>query len=713
MSNSDTVIESHRWRFFRIGGFDQVRVETADDLRHLHELDQKLWAVLACPCSGLEIDGRTLSLIDASHEGRLRVSEVLAAVKWVCDRLADPGIVFDGGADLAVSAIAQVDAEGQRLASAATQLLERLGKSADGRLEVGDFADPARLFPPALLNGDGIVPAALADTPALSGAISMIAGALGGATDRSAETGVDRATLEAFTAHAHAVVAWHAQAQDAAESIMALGKDTASAVAAFDAVRGKVEDHFARCALIAFDAQAAVALNPEASRYGELASAVLSTDHAGMQALPLCQAASGRDLPLRDGLNPAWQSALACFRDQVVAPLLGERESISLSQWQHLARQLEGWRLWQACKPDTPVAALDPAVLQSFLEADLGAQIGALIERDAAADTSAALVDALERLVRLRRDLGTLLHNFVNLVDFYTPDRHAIFQAGTLYLDQRSCELCLRVPDMARHAAMAPLSGTFLVYCLCTRNGEPPFHIVAAMTDGDVDDMMVPGRNGIFYDRAGRDWHASVVKIVTNPISVRQAFWSPYRRAARMAAEQVQKFAAAQEKAVDAKASAGVTQAGQQATNGQSVLAQGFDIARFAGIFAAIGLALGAIGSALAAVISGFLSLPLWKMPLVLVGLMLIVSGPSMLLAWFKLRRRNLGPLLDANGWAVNIRARINVPFGASLTGVPRLPPGATRSMSDPFADRDVPWGPWAAGLAVILLLLWLGSRIE
>ena len=36
----------HIWRFFRSGGFDQVRLETADDLRHLSELDPKLWTVL-------------------------------------------------------------------------------------------------------------------------------------------------------------------------------------------------------------------------------------------------------------------------------------------------------------------------------------------------------------------------------------------------------------------------------------------------------------------------------------------------------------------------------------------------------------------------------------------------------------------------------------------------------------------------------------------
>ena len=55
---------AHAWQFFRSGGFDQVRLSDADDLRHLGSLDLKLWAVLACPSAGLEFDPRTLQLLD-------------------------------------------------------------------------------------------------------------------------------------------------------------------------------------------------------------------------------------------------------------------------------------------------------------------------------------------------------------------------------------------------------------------------------------------------------------------------------------------------------------------------------------------------------------------------------------------------------------------------------------------------------------------------
>lgn len=127
-----------------------------------------------------------------------------------------------------------------------------------------------------------------------------------------------------------------------------------------------------------------------------------------------------------------------------------------------------------------------------------------------------------------------------------------------------------------------------------------------------------------------------------------------------------------------------------------------FDAGKFAGIFAAIGLAIGAIGTAFASVVTGFLGLKAWQIPLALAGLMLLISGPAMALAYFKLRKRNLGPILDANGWAVNTSARINIPFGSSLTQVAKLPAGAERTLTDPYAEKKLRWKLWLFVLAVL-----------
>src|SRR5438477_10952770 len=81
---------AHTWKFFRAGGFDQVRLASGADLLALDQLDQKLWVALACPTTGLEFDSRTLALIDSDQDDRIRAPELIAAVKWVCALLKNP-----------------------------------------------------------------------------------------------------------------------------------------------------------------------------------------------------------------------------------------------------------------------------------------------------------------------------------------------------------------------------------------------------------------------------------------------------------------------------------------------------------------------------------------------------------------------------------------------------------------------------------------------
>jgi len=94
-----------------------------------------------------------------------------------------------------------------------------------------------------------------------------------------------------------------------------------------------------------------------------------------------------------------------------------------------------------------------------------------------------------------------------------------------------------------------------------------------------------------------------------------------------------------------------------------------------------------------------------WQLPLLIFGIMLIISGPSVLLAFVKLRRRNLGPILDANGWAINTTARINVPFGTRLTDIAKLPPGSSVDTHDRYAEKSAVWPKL---LLVALIIIWL-----
>jgi len=208
------------------------------------------------------------------------------------------------------------------------------------------------------------------------------------------------------------------------------------------------------------------------------------------------------------------------------------------------------------------------------------------------------------------------------------------------------------------------------------------------------------GRNGIFYDRHGRDWDATITKIVSNPISIRQAFWAPYKKFTRLLEEQVAKRAAA----ADTESHGTLTAVATSTANVGNVKApepKKIDV----GTVAALGVAVGAIGTFATALIgytTGLFKLgPLATLG-AFVGIMLLISMPSVVLAYIKLRKRNLGPILDANGWAVNTLARISVPFGATLSSVAELPRGSRRGTADRYADRPFPWKTLLS-LAVIL----------
>src|SRR6185436_9068702 len=105
----------HVWKFFRTGGLDQVALESAEDLLALRELDQKLWVVLSCPVKGLELDEKTLELIDTDRDGHIHVRELIAAVEWAAAHLKRPGDLLNPGPALPLEAINDLVPEGKAI----------------------------------------------------------------------------------------------------------------------------------------------------------------------------------------------------------------------------------------------------------------------------------------------------------------------------------------------------------------------------------------------------------------------------------------------------------------------------------------------------------------------------------------------------------------------------------------------------------------------
>ena len=259
-----------------------------------------------------------------------------------------------------------------------------------------------------------------------------------------------------------------------------------------------------------------------------------------------------------------------------------------------------------------------------------------------------------ERTLRYQLNLLELLQNFVNMKKLYTKGEWAIFQTGTLRIAAREMRLCFHVDSVGAHSALVDKSNCCVIYLTLKRPGEGKERtICAVVTAGAISGLYV-GRNGVFQDRDGQDWEAVVTKVVEAQVSLWEAFWSPWRKVGEGIADAVKKFMGDKQ----AKALGNVTAA--NANNG----------AALASSVAAIGIGIGMVGAACASIMAAIGSMPAWKIALGVVMIVLLVSVPSMILCWFKLRKRDLGAILNASGWAVNRPMRMSTMLAKSFTRV-------------------------------------------
>ena len=487
---------SYKWKWTKEGRMAQVRFVTGEDIARLAELDQKCWAALSMPTTGVRFDARMLELMDADGDGRIRTPEVIAAI----DFLKAKNVNLD---DL----LTPSEADRKKLADV-------LARQADLAASAPSAADKQ----------------ALAD--------------------------------------------WEAKGQT--PEVAVFGEATAVGEAALAAVESVIDAFFAP---------------PE--------------------NMPLVTEAPDVTLPLRDHLNPKHLEAIMAFADACVKPVLGDGvTSIDRIGWKKVKAAFAPYRAWVAAKP----------VMNA-------GKLGDLVDE--------------ERVLRYKLHLLEFLENFVSMRRLYAADESATFQMGTLRIDGKEMSLCFHVASEAAHSALSGKSNCCVLYLKLTRPSEKAERSVCAVVTAGAVAQLYVGRNGVFFDRDGKDWDAVVTKVVENQVSLAEAFWAPWRKLGEGVASTVKKFLGAKQSAAQATVDA----------SAQSTEAGG---AAMASSVAAIGIGIGMVTAAAASLMAVVSGMNAKEVAISIVALVLVVSLPSMILTWFKLRKRDLGAILNAGGWAVN-----------------------------------------------------------
>ena len=704
--------QKYKWQFENIGGCSRVKIATGQDIAHLDELDTKMWTVLSCPVKGLEIDEKSLRYMDLDADGKIRVNDVVGVSQWATKVVKNPDLLLPGNDAIDIEDINAENEEGQKLAKAAKQILANLGKE-ETRISLADTADIAAIFAKTRFNGDGVITPASSDVAEEINAITAAVAKTGGTMDRSGQLGVTAPQIEQFYAELKAYSDWCA-----AEVPAPFGDKTDAVIAAYQALDAKMKDFFMRNKLAKFSPDSTVALDVQTSRIEAISAENLSVKGDEIAAYPIARITGEAAMDLTAPINPAWAGQFKVLEG--VAIPAGQK-TLSEEEWAAIGAQFAAYTAWKGSKAGASVEDLTIATVNELLQQDKKQALLDLVAQDASYKEEADNIEMVDKFLHILRDFYRLLKNFITFHDFYNKEKKlgAIFQSGTLIIDQRACRFCMKVENMPAHNATAATSGLFLVYCDCTtKTSAAKMQIVAAVTVGEIGNLIV-GKNALYYDNAGVEWDAVITKVVDNPISVAQAFWSPYRRMSVAVENLISKSAAEKDSKMMADATAKINAApttlpatpapaaGADAAAPKPAAAPPFDIAKFAGIFAAIGMAVGMIGTALASLAKGLWALTWWQLVLVFLGLMMLISGPAMVLAWLKLRRRNIAPLLNANGWAVNAASKISIPFGETLTDVAKYP---KLKLKDPYAKKGM--SAWAKVLVTLLVLAVIAAAV-
>ena len=645
----------HRWHFFKSARCIQPRIKTGADLLALKDLDKKLWTVLSAPTAGLRFDAATLAFLDADGDGRIRPSDILAAIDWMAVRFKNLDFLFDGRPEIPLACVQDETPEGRALAHSFSNILLRAGKADASVLTLADVMGTGDVFNAQPFNGDGVVTEASTPEADLAAVIHEIAAAEGTVPDRSGEPGIDRAKTEAFFAAAAARLAW---LKDGA-AVAVKGEKTAAAYAALQAVEAPINAYF----------------KPAEDR-------------------PLVSDQPDPVLPLTsDQIHPDWRAAFRTFAETV----LESAEPLTRAAWQDVQATFAPYAAWRAAEAGKTVSALDRTRLETLLQDGAWhAKVNALIDKDQALEDEYKRFVDCERAIRYAAYLTDWLCNYVNQADLYDPSRDGVFRTGDLFIDGRTCRLCFHVAQEAAHAALAARSQCCLLYAKLTRPASGETREICAVVTAGTTAGLYAGRNGLFIDEEGREWEAVVVKVVEAQVSLREAFWAPWVKIGTTISEQCKKF-------LTSKQDTAVSQVGKTATEATVPPAKspsdGANATALASSVAALGVGVGMAGAALGGLIGLVAGLPLWKVLTGIASVILIVSLPSVVLTWFKLRARDLGAILNAGGWAVNRPLTFSMGLARTFTYRCHLPCGALVAR-DPYAAR----GKWWWGLSLLLI---------
>ena len=690
---------AHKKTFRRYGRSYHLRIETGEDLKNILDLDEAHWVATNAPIKTINCDKTFLSLLDSDNNGRITCQEIKEAVSWLLGTLQDYAAVAERCRKLRLSAINADTYEGGKIHGAAEKILSRLGQSDAGEVTLEQVRQIKMEVESVPVSEAGVVLPQASEDAEIQEFLAAVIAATGGAPHPSGAPGVGSIQLDQFLTDAAAYTDWYEQGVlpggvDKTE-VMPFGVETVGAFAALESIRGKIDQYFAQCEALVLDEQFVQKMGWTESELQDIDFDDPAAIEEVLRKAPLAKASATRLLRFEDLVNPYYAENLEHFRQIVAGPVLGDcGATLSAVQWTEIKAVFAAHQSWVQAKSGAAVEPLGRDKLQVYLDERFAQAVGGLIADSVKTAFVLDNIRLLERLILYQAFMIDMANNSVSLPHLYDPASRAMFEMGTLVMDGRRFNLAVRVEDRGQHAPVAKTSNMFVLYAeVARKDAGPTYEVAVPVTSGGKGNLCI-GKRGVFCDIADNEYDAKVVYIIENPISYREALVSPFQRLARLLTGKIESITTAAEKKLDTGVSTSLSQIGPQGPAAGQPASQGSGLLT-GGLLMGGGVAIAALSSAVAYITKTLTGVPKLNIILGILGAILLVLLPLSIIAFLKLRRRDLSAILEGSGWGINSRMRLTHKLRRFFTEKPAYPKGS----------RGVRRVAWLMILVVLLLI--------
>ena len=671
MSSPD-MLNRRRFKFERFGRTYHLKIEAFDDLEAVLGLDEAHWVATTAPLETINCDPQFLSLMDTDNDGRLRAEEVKDVIRFLFENLSDRSGIVPDHTHLQLDAINTGSETGQRIHTSASKILRRMASG-----EPFVTLEQTRAIKTEVQEGGldeaGIILAEAADDDRLRQFIQDILATVGGKPHPGGTLGVDQGSLDQFLDQCRQYLDWRKRAASTDDTgvceIMPLGESTSEAYDLFSGFENKITQFFLLCKI--------QELNPEllvraiSAEDGTLAINLLdlSAAQSYLADAPLASPNAEKSLDLFGNVNPHYSRELQRFAEIAVTPLLGKGiRHLDQAGWRTIKERFFPHRDWLDSKPDVAVAQIKTTNMERYVTQPIFADtVKELIARSYRTAFVLDNIRELERLILYQAYILPLVNSFVSFPNLYDPENRALFEMGTLVMDGRHFTLAVKVLDRDHHVQSSIASNIFVMYLeVYGINGEKRYEVAVPITSGNRGNIRL-NKWGIFNDVNGEEWHARVVQIIENPISITEAMVLPFVRGAQSFMIRLDDFSAKAEEKLGLRPPTGESTkkdtADKKQKKGES---------SSAGLLAGGGVALAALGSSVA-----FIAQTISKLsPKIVLGtilaVILLMVIPVSISTYFKLSKRDLSAILEGSGWGVNARMKLTRHQARTFTHQPR-----------------------------------------